>query len=104
MSEMQVAVLFIAGLVLVEIIKLTVGRVFRKTIDTEYVTVARCRKCREECSLARSQNNSGVQDGIRDLGQSVDTLRGVILVMAVKVGVEESTLEKLAYKRRTTDK
>lgn len=102
-EPLSTAVIVVFGYVLLEIIKLTIGRFFKKTVDTEYVTVERCRNCREECSRTRTQGSAGMQDQVRELGKSIDLLRGVLLVVAVKVGAEDHTLEKLAYKRRATD-
>ena len=104
MSELQIAVLFILGIVTVEVVKLTVGRVFKKTVETEYQTALNCRLCREECQRTRTHGNIGMQGEMSDLGRSIDLLRGILLVIAVKVGVEDHTIEKLAYGRRESDK
>lgn len=104
MTAMETATMLFAGLVMSEVIKLSIARLFKKTVDTEYMTVERCQTCRHECALARNSSNTGIRESMKELGQAMDTMRGVLLVMAVKSGVEPEELKELAYKRRSTDK
>lgn len=99
MTEANIAVLFFLVLAMVEVVKLAVGRVFKKTIDTDYQTLEQCRKCREECHRQRTSGSTTMQDNIKDLGRSIDLLRGILLVLAVKVGVDDKTLQQLASRK-----
>lgn len=104
MSEIHVAVLVIGAIVLNEVVKLTVGRFFKRTVETEYRTVLDCRTCREECLRQRSQLAGATQGEMSDLGRSLDILRGILLVIAVKVGVDDDVLQNLAHGRRSNDR
>lgn len=99
MEEAQIAATFILGVIIWETIKLSVARYYKRTVETEYVTVERCRMCREECSRGRSSGATEMQSNIRELGKSLDLLRGILLVLAVKVGVDEETMQKLVRRR-----
>jgi hypothetical protein len=99
MEPLQVAAMFMVGLIMVEVVKLATARVFKRTIETEYVTVEACSRCRAECSKNRMNGSTTMQENIKKLGESIDILRGILLVLAVKVGVEEDTLKDLASRR-----
>lgn len=104
MSEVHVAVLVIGAIVLNEVVKLTVGRFFKRAVDTEYRTVIDCRNCREECLRQRNQLTGSAQSEMSDLGRSMDILRGIMLVIAVKVGVADDVLQDLAHGRRNFER
>ena len=103
MAETHLAVLFFVSLAAVEMIKLAVGRWFKKTVDTDYMTTLDCRLCRENCQAARSSSSRSDSRRLDELGYSLDLLRSIVLVIAVKVGVDNTTLSDLAYKRRAGD-
>lgn len=79
--------MFLLALVSWEVIKLAVARVFKKTVATDYVTVTQCGDCKAK---------SGVDDmGVRE---ALSELRGIILVIAMKVGISEHEIVKLVSK------
>lgn len=108
MTELQLAAIVVIGYfvvdVLREITKLTVSRIFKKTVDTEYMTAERCRVCREECAATRNRSDDEFDIGIDELGMSLDAMREVILAIGIKVGVDESLLRQLVHKRRSSDR
>ena len=78
------AMLFLVALVVWEIVKFGVDRFLKKSVATDYVTTTQCAGC---------QNKSDVEEkSVRD---SLSELRGIVLVIALKVGISEKDIVKL---------
>jgi len=71
-----------------EVVKFVLGRLMkRSTIGTEYITATHCKECKKDRD-----------DKLVRIGNSLDDLRSVLLIVAVKVGADNDTLERLARK------
>lgn len=81
-----------AGQVLValsgwEFVKLGLARLFKKTVATDYITSSQCAGCQKESDVE--------EKSVRD---ALSELRGIILVIAMKVGISEKEIVKLVSK------
>jgi hypothetical protein len=83
-------------LVAYEFIRLSTARLFKRTVETEYITAEHCRECKNDLKGAASTTDTDLRESLRQLGQSIDMLRGIVLVLAVRAGVDEKTLQDLA--------
>ena len=101
---MQVGVLIVLALAAWEFLRLAIHGFFKRAVGTRYVTETDCRLKRESCGAGRLGAEAALEKMLKefssDLGESIDVLREVVLVIAVKENVEEDTLKKLAGRRR----
>ncbi len=94
-EEIRSIVVLVILLVVWEIVKKLVDRFVEKTVDTDYMTVVSCRMNREDCARSRGGVDSKLHLTLNSLGQSIDVLRGIVLVLAVKAGVDQQTLQDI---------
>lgn len=80
-------ILFLLALIAWEVIKLAVARVFKKTVATDYITATQCVNCKDK--------SAGEDRGVRE---ALSEIRGVVLVIAMKVGISEHEIVKLVSK------
>lgn len=85
------AMLVLIALAAWEFVKLGVARVFRKSVDTEYTTAAQFNAHLVDC-----RTKSKVDD--RSVREALSEVRGIILVIALKVGIDEKEIVKLVNK------
>jgi hypothetical protein len=99
-DEIRSVVILVILLITWEIVKKLVERFMTKTIDTEYMTVAGCRISRDDCVKSRGGIDHGLRQSLDDLGGLIDVLRGIVLVLAVKAGVDQQTLQDIARRHK----
>lgn len=84
MTEVAPALYLLVALAAWEAVKLAVQRLFKRAIDTDYVTEDQCSNCNAK---ARAKED--------DLRERLGELRGIVLVIAMKVGISEHDIQKL---------
>lgn len=102
LTLMHTGLLVIIAMAVWEVVKIAIHRFFKKTVDTEYVTVSRCIKCREECSAQReakdktADNKNGEFDEKLDkIGNTLDSFREVLFEIAMKDGIDPEKVKPL---------
>lgn len=91
MIETNLAMQVLVSLLMWEIIKLAVARFFKKSVDTEYTTAAQFNAHLVDC-----RGKSKADD--RSVREALSEVRGIILVIALKVGIDEKEIVKLVNK------
>lgn len=82
--DLATAVLLLVGYIGLEVVKLTIGSVFRRFVNPGFVTTTDCNRCGTlKDEVAKSINNEIVD------------IKGILIVMATKVGVDEEDMKKL---------
>jgi len=94
--EVRSVVVMVVVLVAWEIVKRLLDRLFSRTIDSKYVTEDVCLLTRNDCFTARAYTSKNIHKHLGEVGRSIDQLRGIVLVLAVKAGVDQKTLQDLA--------
>lgn len=85
MIETQQAMQLLAALVIWEVVKFVIDRGLKKsTVGTDYITATQCSGC---------QNKSDAED--QSVREALSELRGITLVIAMKVGISEKDIVKL---------
>lgn len=74
----------LGGLILVDVVKLLVASAYRRITKNDFVTKTDCQTCQKQGDNDRD-----------DLVESMKIIKGVLLVVAVKVGVPESDWKTL---------
>jgi len=67
-----------------EVVKYAVNKFLRRTVDTNYITDKDCEKCNGKAR----EKESALEDKLSEL-------RGIVLVIAVKVGIDEKEIRSL---------
>lgn len=82
--DLATAVLLLVGVVGFEVVKLTIGSVFRKFVNPNFVTTSDCTRC-----------GTGKDEVIKSINNEIVDIKGILIVMASKVGVDEEDMKKL---------
>lgn len=102
LSTTETAILILVALVGREIIQLCTGYFFKKVTRDDYVTKKDCEACvmrssefitKKACE-ACSKQDDGTLDRLID---DMSTVKGILLVMAVKQGVDPEVLKGLTH-------
>jgi hypothetical protein len=93
------ALLIVISLVAYKFLELATARFFKRTVETEYITADHCRECKKDHNLAAKSTDTEQRESLKQLGQSMDVLRGIVLVLAVRSGVDEKTLQDLVNRK-----
>ena len=83
-EEYQIAMLIIVAIILGKFLSLLIEFVFKKAMTTQYITKAECQSCKNQIAERRSE-----------LSVQIRIIKGLLLVMAVKVGVPDEQLKDL---------
>lgn len=70
-----------------EFVKLAVGRFFKKTVDTDYITATQCAGCQKD--------DANETKSVRD---ELSSMREILMVIGLKVGLDEKEMLKLVKK------
>lgn len=91
MIETNLAMQVLVSLLMWEVIKLAVARFFKKSVDTEYITAAQFQAHLVDCRSKSKADDRSVRDALAEV-------RGIIMVIALKVGIDEKEIVKLVKK------
>lgn len=75
----------VASFVGSEVLRLAIRRFWSKTVDTAYVTVQDCRRCRDECSARRDGKNEDLFKLIRALRDEIASQAAEIRALRMQV-------------------
>jgi len=53
----------------------------KSPMETDYATLEHCKKCREECRIQRNEERADIREALRQLGNSIDSLRQTVIDM-----------------------
>ena len=90
------AIIFITGIALVEIIKLIVMKVFRK-IDTEYVTITELNKRCDKCIKSKVEHDDAFK---REMRQGISAIRTFLLIVATELKIPADKMAGLVNPER----
>ena len=100
LSTTEIAILILVALIGRELINLSTGYFFKKVTRDDYVTKKDCEACvmrtsdfitRQDCEMCSKQDDDTMSRLIDDMS----TVKGILLVMAVKQGVNPEDLKGL---------
>ncbi len=83
-AEAMPAIHILTALAAWEVIKHVITRFLRRTVDANYITEDACDKC-----------NKKARDKETALEDRIAELRGIVLVIAMKVGINEADIQRL---------
>ncbi len=84
MEKAEAAILFVVAFAFIEVLRFVISRFLAKTVDAKYITEEHCRNCNG--SARRAENE------LRDM---LSELRGITLLIAMKVGIDNDDIRKL---------
>jgi hypothetical protein len=83
-KDFQFAVTIILAIVIGKIITLLVDTTYNKAVNNQYITKSDCNACKMSISERRSE-----------VGVQIRIIKGLLLVVAVKLGVSDEQLKDL---------
>lgn len=83
-EEYQIAILIVIAIILGKLLSLFIEFIFKKTMTQQYITKSDCLSCKNQIAERRSE-----------LSMQIRIIKGLLLVMAVKVGVPDEQLRDL---------
>lgn len=86
-NELQIVVIIIGAVIIGKLISLGVEFTFKKVVQESYVTKSDCCTCRATLMERRGEIN-----------EQIKIIKGLLLVIAVKVGIQEEHLKDLIEK------
>jgi len=103
MAQYSDAILLIIVLAAWEIVKWMIPRFMKKTVGTQYVTVAQCNENRKACGVHRDRKNDDLFNLIRGLRSEVKQLRILIVKHMLRSNAPTDAIEE-ALESRGKDK
>jgi hypothetical protein len=85
--EFQLAIVIVVAMIIAKLISLLVDSAYRRGVTTDYVTRSECVTCKNAMAERRSE-----------LSMQIRFIKGLLLIVAIKVGVPEDQLKELIEK------
>jgi hypothetical protein len=92
-AQVHPVILVIVGIVGLKMMDLGTSYFFRKITRDDVVTTNECKNLRENCTIVKDVRD--LKDTSSDLCDRVSEMRGIMLVMAIKAGVNPEELKAL---------
>jgi hypothetical protein len=93
LTQVNPVILVVVGVVAFKLMDLGTGYFFKKITRDDVVTKGDCENLRENCMIQKDVRD--LKDTSEELCDRINEMRGIMLVMAVKSGVNPEELKDL---------
>ena len=87
-KEFQIAIIIIMAIIIGRVITLIVDTAFKRAVNNDFISKADCLACKV-----------GIKEHRDELSKQVRIIKGLLLVVAIKIGVSDDQLQDLIVNR-----